>query len=102
MAFDFPPQAYTVEAEVPGVAKEAIHVRIDGHTVTVQAEVKQSSNQSNESCLRSERYYGSVSRSVNLPSAINSQQAKAHYEQGVLTLSLPKASPSSVKELTIQ
>ena len=96
------PEAYTLEAEVPGVAKEAIHVRVDGSTVTVQAEVKQSSSSSGESCLRSERYYGAVSRSVTLGAPINSQHAKAHYEHGVLTLTLPKSSPSTVKELTIQ
>lgn len=96
------PEAYTLEAEVPGVAKEAIHVKVDGSTVTVQAEVKQASTRSGESCLRSERYYGAVSRSMTLPAPINSQQARAHYEHGVLTLTLPKTSPSSVKELTIQ
>lgn len=96
------PEAYTLEAEVPGVAKDAIHVKVDGSTITVQAEVKQSSSQSGESCLRSERYYGAVSRSVTLPVPINSQQAKAHYEHGVLSLTLPKSSPSTVKELTIE
>ena len=96
------PESYSLEAEIPGVPKEAIHVKVDGSTVTVQAEVKQSSSESGESCLRSERYYGAVSRSVTLPFPINSQQAKAHYEHGVLTLTLPKSSPSTVQELTIQ
>lgn len=96
------PEAYTIEAEVPGVAKEAIHVKVDGNTVTVQAEVKQACSQSGESCLRSERYYGAVSRSMSLPAPINSQQAQAHYEHGVLTLKLPKSSPSRTQELTIQ
>ena len=96
------PEAYTIEAEVPGVAKDAIHVKVDGNTVTVQAEVKQVSSQSGESCLRSERYYGAVSRSMSLPVPINSQRAQAHYEHGVLTLKLPKSSPSRTQELTIQ
>ena len=94
--------AYTIEAEVPGVPKEAIHVTVDGHTVTLRAEVKQESSHSGESFLRSERYYGTVSRSLTLPSPINSQQAQAHYEHGVLSLTLPKSSPSSTRELTIQ
>lgn len=95
-------ETYTIEAEVPGVAKEAIHVTIDGHTVTIKAETKQEETRSGESCLRSERYYGAVSRSLTLPAGINSQQAKAHYDKGVLTLSLPKSTSSTARELTIQ
>ncbi len=95
-------EAYTIEAEVPGVDKEAIHVTVDGNTVTVKAECKQEQTQSGESFLRSERHYGAVSRSLTLPVAINSQQAKAHYDKGLLTLTLPKTSPSATKELTIQ
>lgn len=93
---------YTIEAEVPGVAKEAIHVSIDGHTVTVKAEVHKEASRSGESFLRNERYFGAISRSLTLPTTINSQQAKAHYDKGVLTLTLPKATPGSAQELTIQ
>ena len=95
-------EAYTIDAEVPGIAKEAIHVTIDGSTVTLKAEVKKEESHSGESFLRSERYYGAVSRSLTLPVSINSQQAKAHYDKGVLTLTLPKSSPSTSRELTIQ
>lgn len=95
-------EAYTIEAEVPGVAKDAIHVSLDGNTVTVKAEVKKEESRSGESCLRSERYYGAVSRSLTLPANINSEKAKAHYDQGVLTLTLPKSSPGTTRELTIQ
>lgn len=93
---------YTIEAEVPGVAKENIHVTIDGNTVTVNAEVRKDEIRSGESSLCSERYYGTVSRSLSLPASINSQQSRAHYDKGVLTLTLPKTSPSSTRELQIQ
>lgn len=95
-------ETYTIEAEVPGVPKEAIHVTVDGHTVTLRAETQQEKSRSGESYLRSERYYGAVSRSLTLPCAINAQQAKAQYDKGVLTLTLPKTSPSTTQELTIQ
>lgn len=95
-------EAYTIDAEVPGVAKEAIHVTVDGNTVTVSAEVKKEESRTGESFLRTERYYGAVSRSLTLPAAINSQQAKAHYDKGVLSLTLPKSSPGTTRELTIQ
>ncbi len=94
--------AYTIEAEVPGVPKEAIHVTVDGHTITLRAEVKQASSRSGEAFLRNERYFGTVSRSLTLLSPINIQQAQAHYDHGVLSLTLPKSSPTSTRELTIQ
>lgn len=82
---------YTVLAEMPGVTKEDIHVEIDGPQVTIKAEVKQFDSQNkDERNLRSERYYGMVSRSFQLPADIDREQASAKYENGVLTLTLPK------------
>lgn len=84
-------QAYQVEAELPGVGKEDIHVEIDGPLVTIKAEVKQCDEQKQEQqSLRSERYYGMVSRSFQLPQDIDREAASAKYENGVLLLNLPK------------
>lgn len=96
-------QGYSVQAEVPGVAKEDIHVSIDGNVVTLSAEVKQSDTQtSNEKLLRSERYYGAVSRSFQLPADIDQDTAKAKYDNGVLTLTLPKKKSGASQRLTIE
>ena len=95
-------QAYTVHAEVPGVAKEDIHVSLDGNRVTLQAEVKQQDQQTkDEKVLRSERYFGSVARSFQLPQDVDQSQAKAKYENGVLTLTLPKKTGGSAQRLAI-
>ncbi len=84
-------KVYTVHAEVPGVPKEDIHVSLDGSIVTLRAEVKQhDSTGKDEKVLRSERYFGAVSRSFQLPVDIDAAQAKAKYDNGVLTLTLPK------------
>lgn len=84
-------QTYTVEAEMPGVPKEDIQVTIEGNVVTIGAEVKQMDRQTaDEKTLRSERYYGSVTRSFQLPMDIDKSGAKARYDNGVLTLTLPK------------
>ena len=94
---------YTVEAEVPGVGKDDIHVSIDGSVVTVRAEIKQQDSQSSgERVLRSERYYGAVSRSFQLPQDIDQAAAKAKYDNGVLTLTLPKKQASGSQRLTIE
>lgn len=84
-------KVYTVHAEVPGVSKEEIHVSLDGNVVTLRAEIKQEdSSNKDEKMLRSERYYGEVSRSFQLPVDINIAEATAKYDNGVLTLMLPK------------
>lgn len=95
--------AYKVEADVPGVAKEDIQVSIDGSVVTLSAEIKQKdSSADGEKILRSERYYGSVSRSFQLPQDIDQANAKAKYENGVLMLTLPKKQASGMQTLTIE
>ena len=94
---------YTISAEVPGVPKEDIHVSLDGNVVSLRAEIRQQDQQSkDDKVLRSERYFGSVARSFQLPSDIDAAQAKAKYEHGVLTLSLPKKLGGSAQRLTIE
>lgn len=94
--------AYTVHAEVPGVTKEDIHVSLDGNVVTLRAEVKQQDSQArDEKVLRSERYFGAVSRSFQLPVDIDQSRAKAKYDNGVLTLTLPKKTGGGGQRLNI-
>lgn len=84
-------EAYTVQAELPGVSKDDIQVTVEGNVVTLRAEVKQQDSQaSDEKSLRSERYFGSVARSFQLPADIDNSQAKARFDNGVLSLTLPK------------
>lgn len=94
--------AYTVTAEVPGVAREDIHVTIDANIVTLQAEVKQHDHQQKDNTVHSERYYGTVSRSFQLPVDIDADAASAKTDNGVLTLTLPKKKPSNgARKLTV-
>lgn len=94
--------AYTVSAEIPGVKKEDIHVTIEGGMVMVRAEVRQEDTQTkDDKLLRSERYYGSVSRGISLPQDVDQSQAKAKYDNGVLTLTLPKKQGNSSQKLRI-
>ena len=95
-------KAYTVHAEVPGVAKEDIHVSVDGNLVTLRAEVKQQDLQTKEEkVLRAERYFGAVSRSFQLPMDIDQSLSKARYDNGVLTLTLPKKTGGKAQRLMI-
>ncbi|MDY0071323.1 MAG: Hsp20/alpha crystallin family protein [Thauera sp.] len=93
---------YTVQAEVPGVSKEDIHVSVDGAIVSLRAEIRQHDEQKEgEKVLRSERYYGAVERSFQLPMEVETAACKAKYDNGVLTLELPKKQGSKLQRLTI-
>ena len=94
---------YTVRAEVPGVPKEDIHVSVEGNVVSLRAEVRQLDQKTEgEKVLRSERYYGSVARSFQLPADIDAAQAKAKYDNGILSLTLPKKLNNSSQRLNIE
>lgn len=69
-------KAYTVHAEIPGVKKEDIHVTIDGNQVFISAEVKnEKETKEGEKVLRSERYYGKVSRAFTLAQDVDEASA---------------------------
>ena len=96
------PKAFTVHAELPGVKKGDIHVTIDGNLVSISAEVKQEKEvKEGDRVLRSERYFGQVSRSFQLAQDVDEGQAVAKFNDGVLELTLPKKAASTSKRLTI-
>jgi len=94
---------YTLKAEVPGVRKEDIEVRIDGNQVNISAEVKKESEEKKDGrVIRSERRYGYASRSLWLDSPVDDAKAQAKYNNGVLELTLPKKAATSTKRLAIE
>lgn len=93
---------YLVHAELPGVNKEDIHVIVDGNQVSISAESKQEKEvKEGERILRSERYFGKVSRSFQLEQDIDDGKADAKFTDGVLELTLPKRTTSQSKRLNI-
>jgi HSP20 family protein len=86
------PERYLVKADMPGVTKDDIHVDVDGNMVTIAAEVRREKKEEKEGkVLRSERYYGTMSRSFTLPMDVEFAKVEARYADGVLKLTLPKA-----------
>ena len=96
--------AYEIKADLPGVKKEDINIRIDGNVVQIDAEVKrdQETRGQNNKVLRSERFRGNISRSFSLAQDVDEAGAKARYSDGVLHLELPKKSGESVKKVPVQ
>jgi len=96
------PNEFIVEAEIPGTSKENIHVNIDRNIISLRAEISQIDSQNkDDKLLRSERYYGEVSRSFQLPVDIDEAASKARYENGVLTLNLLKKQKQSGQRMQI-
>lgn len=95
--------AYKVSADLPGVKKEDIQVSVDGSIVTLRAEIKQEDEQHKDAkALRSERYYGAVARSFQLPQDVDASRAECKYADGVLTVALPKKAGGNVQRLTVR
>ena len=93
---------YLVHAELPGMKKEDIHVHIDGGIVSISAERKQEKEvKEGERVLRSERYFGKVSRTIQLGQDIDESKSTAKFTDGVLELTLPKKIASASKRLSI-
>jgi HSP20 family protein len=96
--------AYEVKADLPGVKKEDINIRIDGNVVQIDAEMKldKETRGNGNKVLRSERYRGSISRSFSLAQDVDEAKSQARYADGVLTLELPKKASGTAKKLQIQ
>ncbi len=91
-----------VHAEMPGLDKDAIDVSVDNNVLTIRAEVSQyDAEKEDEKVIHSERYYGAIARSVALPVEVASDQALAKYENGILTLTLPKARKEASRKIAV-
>lgn len=93
---------YVVKADIPGVKKEDIKIDIEGHTVTINAELKENrEKREGETVMQSERLQGNIFRRFTLPREIDEEGAAASYQDGVLELTLPKKEGDQVKHLTV-
>ena len=95
--------SYVVYAEVPGVAKDAIDVTIEGNTVTIATAAKRETEvRDGERALRTERHAGPKVRSFSLPVELDEVASHARYEAGVLELTLTKKVSAASRKLAIQ
>jgi len=93
---------YRVKAEIPGVAKDDIELSVDGNQVSIGAEVKrESSSKDSEKELYTERSYGKARRVFTLPMDIDAGKVEARYEQGILTVTLPKQPGGASRRVAI-
>lgn len=89
-----------VEASLPGIKPEDVDITMTGDTLTIKGEIKAGEEVRQESYYLQERRYGSFTRSLTIPVAVQADRADARFEHGILHLSLPKA--EEVKPRTIK
>jgi len=94
---------YIVQANVPGVKPEDLQIEIVDNTVTLRGEFKaETKNNEEKNYLLMERSYGSFSRTISFPTAVNAARAEANVEHGILTLRLPKAEEAKPKLISVK
>ncbi len=91
-----------VKATLPGVKPEDINIDITGDTLTIKGESKAEQEVKKEEYLYQERRYGAFSRSVVLPNGLKSDKTEATMEDGVLTLTIPKAEEVKPKAIKVK
>jgi HSP20 family protein len=94
---------FEVLVDLPGVKKEDIHVTIEGSRVSINAEAKrEKERKEGERVLYSERFAAGYARSFELPAEVTEEGAEAKFDNGVLTLTLPKRATVASKRLQIR
>lgn len=93
---------YIVKASIPGIDPDDIEVTLTDNTLTIRGEFKEDEEVKEEQYRLRERRYGSFARSVTLPTAVDRDSIEATYENGVLTLSVPKAEEVKPKHIAIK
>jgi HSP20 family protein len=92
---------FVVHASLPGVKPEEVQITVHGDTLTIRGETKEHQEQKGQNWHIRERRFGTFQRSVSLNAPIDSDKAKAEFEHGVLTLTLPKAEAAKPKQIKV-
>jgi HSP20 family protein len=87
--------------ELPGMRKEDIEISLHDGTLTISGERKRESNSNGDKAERTERYVGAFRRSIALPTLVDANKVSATYQDGILTVILPKAEEVKPKQIQV-
>lgn len=90
-----------VKADLPGIDTKDLDIRVENNVLTIRGERKFEKKVNEENYLRVERAYGSFSRSFSLANTVNPEGIKADYQNGVLTLNIPKREEAKPKQIKV-
>ena len=105
---DFPVEISETESDIqlkaslPGVEPEDIDISVQANSLTIKAESKEEAEEKGKNYLRREMSYGAMQRSFALPTEVDAEKTEATFVNGVLRLKMPKAVPSSAKQIKVK
>ena len=91
-----------LHAELPGTKKEDIDVRVENNVLTLRGKKERKDEVKEDGYYRSERAFGTFSRSFSLPTTVDITKISAEYRDGILTLSIPKAEEAKPRQIDIK
>jgi HSP20 family protein len=90
-----------VQVEVPGMKKDEIEISLHDGVLTVSGERKSEREHKEGQTCRSERFFGKFQRSVTLPAQVDAEKVRAAYQDGILSVTLPKAEAAKPKQIAV-
>jgi len=94
--------AVRIMAELPGVKADEVKISLENNVLTIRGEKRQVAEERTERVHRYERCYGTFERSFTVPTTIDADHIKAAYEDGVLTLTLPKVEKAKPRQISVE
>lgn len=91
-----------ITAAVPGMKADDVQINVTGEMLTIKGEIKEKSEVKEKSYHMREQRWGSFERSIALPTTVLADKAKADFENGILTITLPKAEEVKPKTITVK
>lgn len=95
------PDRYVLVAELPGLTKDDVQIELKENVLTLRGERKFHEEYKDQTCHRMERAYGAFVRSFSLPSQVETSKVEAKFQDGVLTVSVPKAAAAKPRVIPI-
>jgi len=93
--------AYLFHAELPGMSKDDIHITLENSVLRLSGERKFEKDAKKENYHRVERTYGTFTRTFTLPTQVDPEQVQAAFENGILTITVPKAEQAKPRRIAI-
>ena len=91
-----------ISAEVPGLERDEIDIRVENNTLVLRGERKRESELDEKDAYRLERSFGAFTRSFTLPKTVDASRITASYKNGVLEIKLPKAEEAKPRQIEIK
>lgn len=92
----------TVKAEIPGMDPKEIDISIQGDTLIIKGEKKEEKEEKGKNYYRMERRYGSFSRSIDLPTSVDTNKVTAECKNGVLEITMQKKEEVKPKQISVK